>query len=109
MFQIDMNSVRDDEVGSLLSHADDPLRAQMFRPSVGDSVVAVDEEGNQCIAVVAETAGDWLRLKLDWDLWMPKLPIKVGQPSFTLGASPHTLDYVASKNLSVQDVSASLA
>ena len=73
MFWIDMNSVRGDEVGALLRHATDPIRAQINRPQVGQLVLTTDEERNQCMAVVQRVTDRWVGLRLDWDSWMPSI------------------------------------
>jgi len=73
VFQIDANAVHGEEVGTLLAHSLDPIAAQLDPPVVGDCVLAIDEEQNRCVAMVQEIDGNWVNLRLDWDLWMPGL------------------------------------
>jgi hypothetical protein len=92
IFKIDMNSVRGNEVGTLLTHAIDPALAQMERPEVGDFVLALDDEGNQCGAYVRQVSGKWLGLRLDWDMWMPGLQFEpTVSPSLPSTFSPPSI------------------
>lgn len=92
VFRIDMNSVRGDQVGALLTHATDPALAQMHRPEIGDFVLALDDEGNQCGAYVRQVAGQWVGLRLDWDMWMPGLQFEpTFSPDFVSTYSPPSI------------------
>ncbi len=76
-FWIDMNAVHDDTVGALLTHALDPIAAQLDPPHRGDLVLTVDEEENRCVATVVDVNGLWIGLRLDWDTWMPGLDLEL--------------------------------
>jgi pectate lyase len=39
--------------------------------SVGETVLSLDEEGNQCVATVVRLDGDVVILRMDWSTWEP--------------------------------------
>jgi hypothetical protein len=71
VFYVDMNALRDDRVGTLLTHASDPIRAQLFPPSVGDIVMVVDDEGDLYAAEVDVMDGIWLGVTIRWETLTP--------------------------------------
>jgi hypothetical protein len=86
VFQIDLNSVRGDQVGALLTFAADPVAAQIYSPSVGDLVQVVDpEEGDLYEARVDVIDGIWLGVTIRWDTQIPSVKVKpFGHSSFNI-------------------------
>jgi hypothetical protein len=74
VFFVDMNSARGDKVGSLLTLASDPMAAQLFPPSIGETVEVVDDDGDLYLAVVEEMDGNWLGLSVKWETCIPNIP-----------------------------------
>jgi hypothetical protein len=62
-----MNSLRGDQIGTLLTLATDPLAALMFRPVAGDTVKVKDEEGDIYDATVDTVDDIWMGVTIDWD------------------------------------------
>ena len=72
VFYVDMNALRGDKVGTLLTHAtSDRVLAQLFPPAVGDTVMVVDDEGDRYLADVYRIDGLWLGLTIRWDTFVP--------------------------------------
>lgn len=69
LFRIDMNSVKGNWVGTLVSHHANS--AGQTPPAIGDLVAVIDEEENQCGAKVVDRFNDWIGLELLWDTWSP--------------------------------------
>ena len=67
--KVDMNALKGDELGALVSHASDPIAAMIDPPHVGDLVETIDEEGDRCVAMIIAIHGDFLRLRMDWSTW----------------------------------------
>lgn len=74
VFSVDMNAVRGDSVGALLTHTADPISAQLFPPVPGDVVEVVEHEGDRFLATVDVVDGIWVGLTIDWDTCVPALP-----------------------------------
>lgn len=66
-FQVDMNSLRGDQLGTLLSHATDPFIASLYPPAVDDEVLVEDEDGVRYRGIVDEISGSWLGLRIVWE------------------------------------------
>lgn len=66
-FYIDMNAVRADQVGTLLSHAKDPVQAQLVPPQPGDLVLAYDDDEDEYFAFVNMVVDGWVSLTIDWE------------------------------------------
>ncbi len=66
VFRVDMNALRGDQVGTLLTLAADPVGAQLFPPAPGDVVLAVDEDGDLYHARVDIVDGIWVGVTIDW-------------------------------------------
>lgn len=79
-FKVDMNALRGDEIGTVLSHATSPLEAQMSPPPVGATVIVRDEVGDRWYAEVSAVDGAWLAVTIDWDSFMQASPI-MDEPS----------------------------
>ncbi len=81
MFSIDMNAVRGDTVGALLTHTTDPVRAQLSPPVPGDLVEVVEHEGDWFLATVVAVDGIWVGLRIHWDTCVPALDEPVVRPA----------------------------
>ncbi|MGI8945117.1 MAG: hypothetical protein ACR2GL_02610 [Thermoleophilaceae bacterium] len=46
--------------------------------SVGETVLSLDEEGNQCVASVVRLDDDVVTLRLDWSTWSPSQETEQG-------------------------------
>lgn len=80
-FNVDMNALRGDEIGAVLSHATCPIEAQIFPPLIGDVVIVRDEEGDRWEATVTAVDGDWLGVEIDWDSILPAAPFIEDHPA----------------------------
>jgi hypothetical protein len=79
IFYIDIQSVLDDDtVGTLLTHATDPIGVQLQPPAIGQMVQVYDEDGNRCYAEVEEADGLWLGLRMCWEHWGPANTFSLG-------------------------------
>lgn len=66
-FYVDMNSLRDDRVGTLLTLARNSVAAQMSPPSAGDFVTVYDDEDEYYLARVEKVEGNWVGVTILWD------------------------------------------
>lgn len=67
-FRVDMNSLREGQIGTLLQHATNPAMALMFPPIPGDLVDILDEDDIRYESVVNEiTDNGWLSLTVVWE------------------------------------------
>ncbi len=76
-FRVDMNSLQGNEIGTLLTHAADPIGAQLRRPLIGSTVQIVDEDGNRWSASVMRMHGIWLGLRVDWSTMVPAFHLRL--------------------------------
>lgn len=71
VFYVDMNALKGDQIGTLLTLASDPIQAQVFPPSPGDVVLVRDDEDDLYEARVDIVDGIWLGLTIDWSAYVP--------------------------------------
>lgn len=76
VFSFDLNAVKDDHVGTLLTHATDPIHAQIFPPSVGEQVLMKDEEDDLYLATVDRIEGTWIGVTVSWDEWISPIDVE---------------------------------
>ena len=81
-FRVDMNSLRGDQIGTLLTLATDPLAALMFRPVAGDIVKVKDEEGDVYDATVDTVDDIWMGVTINWDSRMSVDKLIYGESRF---------------------------
>jgi hypothetical protein len=87
-FYVDMNALRGNRVGTLLTLAADPVGAEMFPPSPGDIVLVRDDEGDLYDARVDALDGIWLGVTIDWASRVPNSAVEpVGQAEFHITKS----------------------
>lgn len=75
VFYVDMNALRGDQVGTLLTLSADPVGAQLFPPSPGDIVRVKDDEGDLFDARVDVLDGIWLGVTIDWASRTPNINV----------------------------------
>lgn len=70
-FRIDVNAIDDyDRVGTTLRAALDVEGAYLAPPAPGNFALAIDSDGNVCVAAVERIdPNGWLRLQLIWETW----------------------------------------